>query len=402
MQIDWLCLSFDVLPENLAAAIVGIDVLHFAGALVASPHQASVARLLSHMAAAVELPPRTADHPLAAAAPAEPLANDTSSNPGGEASSDRGSESHAADHPAGEPADTVFGSADTAATASHDAPPASGNRSSGLVDDAGTARDHLPAWCDGLARNGDGSWQGCNFIGQALAELIQQHQTGSHSELAACLFLGDRTAFVEYLAPYHDHLPSPIYYLGATSIRRWTPPGELSREDETAQPPGLPPASKTAGDRNDTSPASDGPVTDPTATTASLALDTSNESAAPTNPPHDPAHQPTLGGQPLLLLQPPIAPPPSGKKAIVKRDAQQSLADGVLEELHPQSLLVQLPAALPGAASRYADIVTKTPIEQFGPIDLEVLRLVIAVQRWTGKRPDREGIVESLEEYLGL
>lgn len=62
LGLEWQCLSFDVPPESLPAAIAGVDALRFAGALIAAPHQTAVAPLLQaqHLPGAVS-PPRAAD-----------------------------------------------------------------------------------------------------------------------------------------------------------------------------------------------------------------------------------------------------------------------------------------------------------------------------------------------------
>lgn len=39
LKLDWFCLSFEVSPDSLAAAIRGTEALRFRGALIAHPHQ---------------------------------------------------------------------------------------------------------------------------------------------------------------------------------------------------------------------------------------------------------------------------------------------------------------------------------------------------------------------------
>ncbi len=56
MGLEWQCLSFDVPPQSLPAAIAGIDVLRFAGALIASPHHTAVSALLKPAAADAPTP----------------------------------------------------------------------------------------------------------------------------------------------------------------------------------------------------------------------------------------------------------------------------------------------------------------------------------------------------------
>jgi len=45
--LDWQFLSFDVAPDDITAAIAGIDSLGFCGAMIAEPYQTEVARLIA-------------------------------------------------------------------------------------------------------------------------------------------------------------------------------------------------------------------------------------------------------------------------------------------------------------------------------------------------------------------
>lgn len=46
MHLDWQCLSFDVPPGSLPAALGGVDALGFNGGLIAPPHERSAAAIL--------------------------------------------------------------------------------------------------------------------------------------------------------------------------------------------------------------------------------------------------------------------------------------------------------------------------------------------------------------------
>jgi hypothetical protein len=46
MHLDWQCLSFDVPPGSLPAALGGVDSLGFNGGLIAAPHERSAAAIL--------------------------------------------------------------------------------------------------------------------------------------------------------------------------------------------------------------------------------------------------------------------------------------------------------------------------------------------------------------------
>lgn len=50
LEVDWQCLSFDIPPDSLMAALDGVDVLGFAAALVAFPHPPSIADWLARRA----------------------------------------------------------------------------------------------------------------------------------------------------------------------------------------------------------------------------------------------------------------------------------------------------------------------------------------------------------------
>lgn len=62
LDLDWQCLSFDVPPASLPAALTGIDVLRFLGALVEAPFQSEISRrLAASQAASAPSPPQWID-----------------------------------------------------------------------------------------------------------------------------------------------------------------------------------------------------------------------------------------------------------------------------------------------------------------------------------------------------
>jgi len=276
LEIDWQCLSFDVPSESLAAAIAGIDVLHFAGALIAAPHHTAV--------------------PVASSS-TDPLA---------------------------------------------------------------------PPWCDGLARDASGAWIGCNFLGHTLIQLIQSHEQRIGRSLVTCIFLGDRQSFQAMTLPFVNILPPQQYCLGLTGL-----------ESLTSEP-----APTLASDPSDNaeSPAAKPPEQ------ASEQADTPAES--------------NLLHCPLLLIRPQVAAA-QPKKSSVKAPVNQDLIDSLLEELHAQSLVLNLaPAGVPWPVLRGDDEIPH--ITRITSLDLEIGRIAAAIHRWTGHTADRDALAEAIEEYLEI
>lgn len=336
--MDWQCLSFDVPPQSLATAIAGIDVLHFAGALIAPPHQSAVAKIVRDQqkpavaaSAALPCPPLPSPALLQAAADS---ADDTGASP---------------DH-------------SVAAFATDPAQP------------IGQDPAQPAPWCDALARNAEGKWELCNFIGDTLGQLISEHEQRIGTHFSTCVFLGDQTTFQSLMTPFLQCLPESTYCLGATALEPW--PNRLQRpgaEDSNVAKPVAAPENTIANE-------------DPTS-----GLTDADESADPTSVP-DPLHAP------LLLIRPQTTAP--GKKSGSKPAANQSIIESLLEDLHPQSLVVYLaPPGVPWPILRgQADSTTA----RINPIDLEVGRIASALHRWTGHNVDRDALAEAIEEYLEI
>ncbi len=334
LGMDWQCLSFDVPPESLDTAIAGIDVLHFAGALIAPPHQSAVARLIHALPSPAlpspALPPTAVDS-----------ADDTAKLP----------------------------DQSTAAVATNPVQPTS------------QAADEPAAWCDALARDAEGKWELCNFIGETLLQLIREHEQRIGLLLSTCVFLGDQATFQSLMKPFQRCLPESTYCLGTTALQRW--PASQHQADpiapsvaQTETPPDAPSDNTRQSPDNDhaTDPAE---ATAPAATTA-LA---------------DPLHSP------LLLIRPQTAAA-SGKKSATKPAANQAVVESLLEDLHPQSLVVYL--ASPGVPWPIIRGQTDSPTARINPLDLEVGRIAAALHRWTGHTVDRDALAEAIEEYLEI
>jgi len=342
LEMDWQCLSFDVPPETLGTAIAGIDVLHFAGALIAPPHQSAVAKIVR-------------DQQKIAVAASGPLPSPALPSP---------ALPQAAADSAGDAATTSEHSA--AAIPTDPVEPTDQNRVK-------------PApWCDALARDADGRWQLCNFVGDTLLQLIREHEQRIGVPFSTCVFLGDRATFESLMTPFKHCLPETTYCLGATTLERWphdqTPTEAVKpnlAQQSTEPDSGCQPDAATPHRTDD---------------------DASAESAQPTVQPN-PLHSPILLIRPQSLTFP-------GKKPGSKPAANQDLVESLLEELHPQSLVVHL--APPGVPWPILRGQGDSPTARINPIDLEVGRIAAALHRWTGHTVDRDALAEAIEEYLEI
>lgn len=340
LEMDWQCLSFDVPPESLETAIAGIDALHFAGALIAPPHQSAVAKIVRDLHQQFE----SASNPLPSPAlpcPALLQATDDSAKDAGPTT-------------------------DPSATARPINPSESASRN--LTEPA--------PWCDGLARDSRGSWEPCNFVGDTLLQLIREHEQRIGLPIATCVFLGDRAAFESLMTPFQQCLPESTYYLGASALERWP------HDREPTEPLSSNLADHVAEADSTSEPEESAP--DPTSGINPVEL------ALTTDEP-DPLYCP------LLLIRPQAVSAP-GKKSGSKPAANQTIVDTLLEDLHPQSLVVHL--ALPGVPWPIIRGQGESAIARINPLDLEVGRIAAAFRRWTGRTVDRDALAEAIEEYL--
>lgn len=336
LGLEWQCLSFDVPPASLPAAVSGIDVLGFAGALIAAPHHGTAAALL------------------------QPAADDTA------------------------PPSPAPPSPAPPSSASPDAP---------------------PVWIDGLQRGADDRWVGCNFLGEAFAELLAGHQRKLAQPLPHCIFLGDAETFTAAVVPYQQHLPASRFTLDPSGLRR------LPSSDEPA-PPAEPAAAAAAVTPAPAAAAADAPS--PPAPQAEAAeppaavppATEANTEPAPVDGAPDAAAHPLDG--PVLLIRPhctgSAATGTTLKKGAGKGskiDPQwASLVASTLQRLHPDSLLVDLaPEGAPWQVIRGQANGVSAAIS---PLDLEVHRIAVALRRWTGHDPDRTLLAEAIEEYLEI
>lgn len=304
-ELDWQCLSFDVAPESLAAALLGIEALGFVGALIASPHEAAAAQRLGAQSSLAQASPGCAS----SAASAVPIATIAQSQlPSADA----------LDAPGPVAADPLA---------------------------AATAPSAAFRWIDGLRREPGGSLVGCNFLAEAVDDLLREHQQRTGQPLVACLLLGDLAALESATLPFASCLPPLRYQLTAD--------GSLVLR----------------GGSQTSVKAAVGPAVTLEALTG-----------------------------PLLVIRMPEQPLKSKGKAAPRDDhaGQGSLPRG----LHPDSLVFELagdfsPTALPpGPGQRLPRSVT--------PLDLEIARLVAAIRGWTGQVADRTLLAEAIEEYLEI
>lgn len=103
--------------------------------------------------------------------------------------------------------------------------------------------------------------------------------------------------------------------------------------------------------------------------------------------------------EPLLLLRTP-QPSPKAAKGAPADDPLRTLRPALVDRLHPDSLLIDLPHP----SNLTADFCGRdigVP-RRVTAIEMEVDRLVIAIRSWTGETPHHELIAEALEEYLAI
>lgn len=349
LEMDWQCLSFDVPPETLETAIAGIDVLHFAGALIAPPHQSAVAKIVRDQQQSAT----TASGPLPLPRPALPRPALSSPALQQAAVVPAVGAAMASDH-------------NTATSPNHPNEPSNQNPAESSL------------WCDALARNTEGRWEPCNFIGDALLQRIRQHEQQIGVPMVTCVFLGDQATFQSLMTPFLQCLPPATFYLGIAALERW--PHEHQSIDTSHLPTTTPSAepNNTAGG-DDLAP--------------DLADNGNPDESPQASPSSDPLHSP------LLLIQP-AAIAISGKKSGPKAQPNQAIVEVLLEDLHPQSLVVHL--APPGVAWPVLRGQDDSTTARINPLDLEVGRIAAALHRWTGQHVDREALAEAIEEYLEI
>lgn len=329
MGLEWQCLSFDVPPQSLPAAIAGIDVLRFAGALIGSPH---------HLAAAALLAPPAVDPALPSPSP--------------------------------------------------------------------NASCH---WIDGLQRGENDELIGCNFLGEAFAQLLQAHQQKIGQPLRHCVYLGDAASFQALMVPYLQYLPSQCMVLSDGGLQAWPPVIDPPHADTRHAEPRSASDSSTGGGGNGDGGGGDGGGDGAgAARSAGPAADTSaapeaepplppSAAAEPQAPEPDPTPDPLT--QPLLLIRL-QRDPREGKKLAKLSPLQQSVIESLLEQIHPDSLRMDL--APPGAAWPVLRGSSDRASQTVTPLDLEIGRVAAAIKRWTGREADRDLLAESIEEYLEI
>lgn len=305
--LDWQCLSFDVPPESLDAALVGVEALGFVGALIASPHELAAAKRFGGQGPRAER--SRVSREVTSTSTAKPAAPPAASAAVKE-----------------QAANPVLGDFPDAAEL-----PAEGHR-----------------WIDGLRREPTGGLVGCNFLAEAVDDLLGEHQRQTGRSLAAALFLGDTVALESATLPFESCLP-PLRYLSAAD-------GSLVVRPESWSP--------------------------------------SDASLSPL-PPLDPSSEPLL----VLRMRLPAKPPLKSKGKAAPRDDRAEL--GLRSQaFHPDSLIFDLAGSFaPGVGPR--DPGQRSP-RALTPLDLEVARLVAALRSWTGQLADRALLAEAIEEYLEI
>jgi hypothetical protein len=309
-ELDWQCLSFDVTPESLAAALLGVEALGFVGGLIASPHELAAAKRFGERASLTQ-------------------------RPRGRASLDAMATSM------GTPAAQL--QTPSAAAGVHSVNPARGN-----LPDAADVPAEGRRWIDGLRREPTGGLVGCNFLAEAVDDLLGEHRRRTGQPLAACLFLGDIAALESATLPFESCLP-PLRYQTAADGSLVVRPGLLPPSDASA-----------------------GPVP---------ALESLSE--------------------PLLVLRMPLPEKPSlkAKGTATPREDRRELGS-LPHAFHPDSLIFDLAGSFaPGVIPRGPS--PRSP-RSLTPLDLEVARLVAAIRSWTGQVADRALLAEAIEEYLEI
>lgn len=309
-ELDWQCLSFDVAPESLAAALLGVEALGFVGALIASPHELAAAQWFGERTPIAERARRRMSPDAAAASTAMPVAQ------------------------------LPAPSAGVGVLAANPDP--------GDLRGAAEVPAEARRWIDGLRREPTGGLVGCNFLAEAVGDLLGEHQRRTGQPLAACLFLGDIAALESATLPLESCLP-PLRYQPAADGSLVVRPGLVPPSDASAS--------------------------------AVPSLDALAE--------------------PLLVLRMPLpekSPLKSKGKATARDDRREM--GSLPHAFHPDSLIFDLAGSFaPGVIPRGPS--PRSP-RSLTPLDVEVARLVAAIRSWTGQVADRALLAEAIEEYLEI
>lgn len=182
LGLDWQFVSFDVEPARINQAIVGIESLGFRGAMIASPYQTEVRRVLA--AGEGELTHGT--HPKIAML-------QTSSSDQALASSESLPDVDVADTavPAAKPKDQASG---------HQA-------------------DF--EWYDCLVRDETKRLRPINLYAESLRLLIDRHTENVGQELQWCLILTDGTQHESLVLPLKDQLPPERFAVAGALLKSW-------------------------------------------------------------------------------------------------------------------------------------------------------------------------------------
>lgn len=182
LGLDWQFVSFDVEPARINQAIMGIESLGFRGAMIASPYQAEVRRVLAAGERQLErgTKPKTATP-------------QTASSDQALAASESSPDSEPADH---------------AASIAKPQEQASGHQADF-------------EWYDCLVRDETKRLLPINLYAESLRFLIDRHTEKIGQELQWCLVLTDGAPHESLVLPLKDQLPPERFAVAGALLKSW-------------------------------------------------------------------------------------------------------------------------------------------------------------------------------------
>lgn len=213
-------------------------------------------------------------------------------------------------------------------------------------------------WYDCLHRNADHRLVATNVLAAALQSVIQSHVESAGQSPDCCLLIGDEARILTEVPPFLPVLPERRQVVNASRLVPWF---------------GLIPPL----------------VFEPTPVASTL------------------LEEPARAGDdielaPALVIWSVDGKP--GKKNAVKaapHAPDRSFVADLLTRLHPASLLVDLSGTSSAWLVSRAEAGEST-VAVVDKVELEVMRLAIAIQHWTGRAPDIDLMREAIEEYLEI
>ncbi|MGV3485412.1 MAG: hypothetical protein ACO1RT_13420 [Planctomycetaceae bacterium] len=229
-------------------------------------------------------------------------------------------------------------------------------------------------WHDCLHRDDLGQLRARNVSAEALQSVIQSHSQSTGHLLEHCLWVGEETNRSSHSQPFHSVLPEYRSLVTGTKVVPWpeADTGASAQQVAPEAPAGEPSVQDTAG------------------------VESSPEIDAAT----DRSFIEALESAPTLVLWDMENKP--SKKAVSKSSPlapDAAFVAELLPRLHPGSLVIDLAGTSDAWQVGRAE-AGEPSLAVINQMELEVMRLGLAIQHWTGHRPNLDLMREAIEEYL--